>query len=103
MIGLALFLTNDENEKELGYRFKTKYWYKGYGTETTKGMINYYFDELKFDKITADVNVENIASVKILEKFMKPVREFFNVRDNCTNRRYKTDKKNWLQQGDSSF
>ena len=32
MIGLALFLTNDENEKELGYRFKVKYWNKGYGT-----------------------------------------------------------------------
>ena len=61
-------------------------------------MINYYLDELKFDKITADVNIENIGSVKILEKFMKPVREFFNERDNCTNRRYKIEKNNWLQQ-----
>jgi len=44
MIGLCLFLTNNENEKELGYRFTVKNWGKGYGTETTRGMINYYFN-----------------------------------------------------------
>jgi ribosomal-protein-alanine N-acetyltransferase len=32
MIGLALFLINEENEKELGYRFRLDYWGKGYGT-----------------------------------------------------------------------
>jgi len=97
MIGLCLFLTNDEQEKELGYRFRVNYWGKGYGTETTKGMIDYYFSELNIDKVTADVNIANIGSVKILNKFMKPVREFFNERDNCTDRRYEIDKNNWLQ------
>ena len=98
MIGLCLFLTNDKKEKELGYRFRVDYWGKGYGTETTKGMIDYYFRELNIDKVTADVNIANIGSVKILNKFMKPVREFFNERDNCTDRRYEIDKNNWLQQ-----
>lgn len=96
MIGLCLFLTNDENEKELGYRFRVKYWGKGYGTETTKGMIDYYFKELNIDKVTADVNIDNIGSVKILNKLMKPVREFFNERDNCTDRRYEINKNKWL-------
>lgn len=95
MIGLCLFLTNDEHEKELGYRFKTDYWGKGYGTETTRGMIDYYFNELNVDKVTADVNIENIGSVKILNKFMKPVKVFFNERDNCTDRRYEIYKENW--------
>ena len=39
LIGLALFLINEKNEKELGYRFRKNYWRKGYGTETTRGML----------------------------------------------------------------
>lgn len=99
MIGLALFLINENNEKELGYRFRANYWGKGYGTETTNGMLDFYFNIMNIDKITADVNIVNIASAKILDKFMTPVKEFFNERDNCTDRRYELKKENWLPQG----
>ncbi len=98
MIGLALFLINENDEKELGYRFRVNYWRKGYGTETTKGMLEYYFNQMNVTKVTADVNIANIGSVKILTKFMKPVHEFFNERDNCTDRRYEIEKNKWLQQ-----
>jgi [ribosomal protein S5]-alanine N-acetyltransferase len=98
MIGLALFLINENNEKELGYRFRTAYWGKGYGTELTKGMLEYYFNTMNIEKVTADVNIANNPSIKILNRFMKPVTEFFNERDNCTDRRYELEKNNWLQQ-----
>lgn len=98
MIGLALFLINEEGEKELGYRFRVDYWGKGYGTETTKGMLEYYFQQMNVTKVTADVNIVNIGSVKILDKFMKPVKEFFNERDNCTDRKYELLKNTWIQQ-----
>ncbi len=88
VIGLCALLTNDENDRELGYRFRVEYWGNGYGTEVTKGLIDFCFQDLKLEKITADVNIENIASAKILNKFLKPVREFFNEEDNCTDRRY---------------
>jgi len=88
LIGLCALLTNDENDRELGYRFRVEYWGKGYGTEVTKGLIDFCFQNLQLEKITADVNIENIASAKILNKFFKPVREFFNENDNCTDRRY---------------
>ncbi|MBT3547198.1 MAG: GNAT family N-acetyltransferase [Flavobacterium sp.] len=97
MIGLALFLINEDGEKELGYRFRANFWGKGYGTETTKGMLEYYFQEMNVDKVMADVNIANIGSVKILNKFMEPVSEFFNERDDCTDRRYELEKNNWLQ------
>lgn len=97
LIGLALFLSNEENEKELGYRFRKKYWGKGYGTETTKGMLEFYFNTLNVTKVMADVNTANVGSVKILDKFMTPVKEFFNERDNCTDRRYELKKENWRQ------
>lgn len=97
LIGLCAFLTNDENQREIGYRFRKKYWGKGYGTEVTKHMIDYCFKTFDLDLLTADVNIENTGSVKILEKFFLPVREFFNENDNCTDRRYVLKKENWLK------
>lgn len=96
MIGLCSFLINDENEKELGYRFIVAYWGKGYGTETTEAMITYYFNVLFVDKVTADVDID-VGSVKILSQFMEPVREFFNERDNCMDRRYQITRSQWLK------
>lgn len=97
-IGLCAFLKNNENEDEIGYRLREKYWRKGLGTEVTIGLLNYGFNQLKMDKITADVNSQNLNSVKILEKFMTAKKEFFNESDNCTDRRYELLKNNWLQQ-----
>ena len=34
MIGLAMFLINEKGQREIGYRFRTRYWGNGYGTET---------------------------------------------------------------------
>ena len=96
MIGLCALLTNDENDWKLAYRLRQKCWKKGYGTETTKGLIDYCFSMLEIDKVTADVNIENIASLKILNKFMTPEVDFFNSEDNCTDRRYTIEKSNWL-------
>jgi ribosomal-protein-alanine N-acetyltransferase len=97
LIGLCLFLTNNEDDRELGYRFRSKYWRKGYGTEVTKGIIEFAFEELNLEIITADVNIENINSVKILDKFLRPVKEFYNKIDDCTDRRYEIKRDNWLQ------
>ena len=93
MIGLCLFLTNDENVRELGYRFRKSCWGKGYGTETTKGIIDYYFNKMQVLKVAADVNTENIGSVRILEKFLIPKTEFFNEERQCRVRRYELEKK----------
>lgn len=93
LIGLCALIKNDENDDELGYRLREQFWGQGYGTELTKGLIDYGFNVMKMDKITADVNIENVRSVKILDKFMTPVRTFFNENDNCTDRRYELLKK----------
>ncbi|RXJ44265.1 GNAT family N-acetyltransferase [Gelidibacter gilvus] len=97
MIGLCLFLTNDETDIEFGYRFRFNSWGKGYGTEIARGMIDHYFNTINAEKVAADVNTHNIGSVKILEKLMAPVREFFNEERRCMVRRYSIEKNNWLQ------
>lgn len=101
MIGLSLFLTNEENEKELGYRFKVKFWGKGYGTEITKAMLDYYFYKLNINKVTAEVAIANVGSVKILDKFMNPVKEFYNEKEQCMDRWYEIHRTEWKQKKDS--
>ena len=95
-IGLCAFLRNNENDDEIGYRLREKYWGVGYGTEITRGLIDFGFNNLETDLITADVYVDNFRSVKILEKFFKRDIEFFNAEDNCFDRRYKLTRKEWL-------
>ncbi len=95
LIGLCGLLTNDDNQSEIAYRLRKKYWKIGYGTEVTKHMIYYCFNTLKLNILTADVNIENTASVKILTKFFKPIKEFYNAHDKCTDRRYLLHKNDW--------
>ena len=70
-----MLLTNDEGDRELGYRFRTKYWGKGYGKEIANGTINYCFNNLKLNKLTADADIKNSASIKILSTFFTPVKK----------------------------
>ncbi len=94
-IGICAYLKNDNNQDEIGYRLREQFWGVGFGTETTKGLINYGFNTLKFGLITADVNTENTNSVKILDKFFTRDIEFFNEEDQCMDRRYILKKEDW--------
>jgi len=96
-IGICGLLKNNENENEIAYRLREKYWGKGYGTEITNGLIDFSFINLNFDLLTADVNIDNIKSVKILDKFFNRHNDFFNKQDNWYDRRYKLTKENWAK------
>ena len=96
-IGLCAYLKNDKNDDEIGYRLREQFWRIGYGTEITKGLINYGFSEKGCTKITADVYVENIGSTKILDKFMIPIKDFYNNEDKCMDRRYEVLKEDWIK------
>jgi len=70
------------NEIDLGYRFKKTSWGKGYATEAAKHALQYGFENLHLEEITGRAHIENIASLKVLEKIgMKFIKE--EVVDNC--------------------
>ncbi len=96
-IGLAGFVNNNADgiSNELAYMFRETAWGNGHGTEITKGLIQYGFQLLNFDEIRADVNVENVGSVKILNRFLSLEMELFNKKDNCMDRKYKLLKAEW--------
>jgi len=53
---------------ELGFIFNPLYQNNGYGTESSKAIIDYGFNKLYAHRIIAYCNAENIASRKLLEK-----------------------------------
>jgi ribosomal-protein-alanine N-acetyltransferase len=94
-VGIAAYLKNDEKEDEIGYRLREEFWGVGYGTEITKGLVDYGFISLNLDLLTADVNTANERSVKILDKFFNRDTEFYNTVDKCLDRRYKLTRQEW--------
>ena len=69
-IGLfGLKLGNEKYKRgEIWYKVHSDYWNKGIATEVLAKMIDYGFDELHLHRIQAGCAVENIGSIKILEK-----------------------------------
>ncbi|MBK9284473.1 MAG: GNAT family N-acetyltransferase [Sphingobacteriaceae bacterium] len=56
------------NFYDLGYRFKQKYWGKGFATETSKQIVHYAFHTLKLNQLNAHADEQNIKSNKVLLK-----------------------------------
>ncbi|MEM8898930.1 MAG: GNAT family N-acetyltransferase [Bacteroidota bacterium] len=55
-------------ETDLGFRFKQKFWNQGYATETAKACLQIGFNAYELPKIIGRAAVENLASVRVLEK-----------------------------------
>jgi [ribosomal protein S5]-alanine N-acetyltransferase len=53
---------------DLGYRLLQTDWGKGYATEAAQYTLIYGLRDLKIELITGIAHVENIASIKVLEK-----------------------------------
>lgn len=66
--GLSLKKYGIKERLNLGYRFATTAWGKGYATEMCLANLDYAFNQLKQPAIYAVVRPENTASIKVLEK-----------------------------------
>lgn len=53
---------------EVWYKIHPNYWNKGIATEVLAKVIDYGFDDLNLHRIQAGCAVENIGSIKVLEK-----------------------------------
>ena len=80
----------ERNETDLGYRFIPQYWGKGYATEASKASIRYGFETLQLRQINAMAHVENLASLKVLEKIGMQFIGYETV-DNCPVKTYLID------------
>jgi len=53
---------------EVGYRYLTKYWGRGIGTEAARVCVEFARDDLKIKKLVALIIPENTASIRVAEK-----------------------------------
>lgn len=58
----------EDNEIDLGYRFKKDFWGQGYATEAAYASVKYGFEKLNLKRIVGRADPENIASCIVLEK-----------------------------------
>ncbi len=58
----------DPPELELLYGMAPAHWGKGLATEAARAMLRYGFEELGFRRVVGSTDVQNVASVRVLEK-----------------------------------
>lgn len=70
LIGLIQLLRFNEKTQTCSfvYMLGCQYWNKGYGTEMLKAVIQFAFEELEVERITADHMTKNPASGKVMAK-----------------------------------
>jgi RimJ/RimL family protein N-acetyltransferase len=56
------------DEIDLGYRLMQKAWGNGFATEAAAKTLEYGFHSLNIKLVTGRAHVENLASIKVLEK-----------------------------------
>ena len=69
-IGLIALNLGSEKYKlaEVWFKFYPDYWNKGFATEALNRIIDFGFEKLRLHRIEAGCAVENLGSVKLLEK-----------------------------------
>jgi len=66
--GISLRPLENELTYNLGYRFATGAWGKGFATEFCQRMLDYAFDERQLQSVTAVVRSNHLASQRVLLK-----------------------------------
>ena len=67
MVDFSTLARNDFQWGRIGYTLHNQYWKKGYGKEAVKEALNIAFKHLKFHRIEAHINIDNIPSMKLAE------------------------------------
>jgi len=62
-------MRKEDVRAEIGYAMKPEYWGNGYMQEALGKVINFGFDKFCLHSIEANVNPNNLSSIKLLEKF----------------------------------
>jgi len=66
--GTCALFRNERGENEIAYRLNESHWGRGYGQELAEGLIDYCLDDLALEYVVAHAAVDNLASVKILDR-----------------------------------
>lgn len=74
-----LTFNNKTNFYDVGYRFITRYWGRGYATESSIVALDYFFNTMNKELLVGVAEVKNIASNRVLEKIGLDFINEFNI------------------------
>ena len=63
-----IFDVENQRMAKVGYRLSPKFWGRGIATEALSNIARLCFERTELQRLWAEVHVENLASVKVLEK-----------------------------------
>jgi RimJ/RimL family protein N-acetyltransferase len=66
-VGIFVF-RHDARQARIGFTITPAYWRKGFALEATMRLLKYLFDERNFHRVSADCDVLNTGSWRLLEK-----------------------------------
>jgi RimJ/RimL family protein N-acetyltransferase len=77
----SLFFAEEHGAWELAYGLRRESWGRGYATEAAQACVRFGFENLDLERIVADVDPANAASVRVLEKcgFVRERDDFYAV------------------------
>lgn len=75
--GLISEQADDENYVGVGYIYKKLYWGNGYAFEAASACVDYAFNILHLNEITAQIRPENATSRKVAEKLGMSIKKQF--------------------------
>ena len=87
-VGVCAAIRLRDPGRDIGYRILKKYWGQGLGTELANGLINYLSSDSSIEYLTASVDGQNIASIKILDQCMTFLKEEYIADIKRYERRY---------------
>jgi RimJ/RimL family protein N-acetyltransferase len=61
-------MANDPRQAYIGITLARSYWGKGYGAEASRCLLDFLFCDLNLHRVVAECDVENIASISLLER-----------------------------------
>ncbi len=80
--GILISELDGKPKYDLGYIIYAEYWGKGYGTEAARSALEFAFNELGLSRMAANMDVNNLASIRVAEKIgMKKEKEYLNKRN----------------------
>jgi len=96
--GLSIRCFENEAVNNLGYRFETDVWGKGYATELARFSVNFGFRKLDHQEISATVRANHLASQNVLTKSgLRFVKEIHDVPNAAPSLFFSLNKRDWFK------
>ena len=92
--GITLQNINGKEVFEIGYHINKKYWNKGYASEASQFMKDYFFTNTLYTEVYSYMNKHNYQSRRVAEKNgMTLIEEY--IEDDVLHTVYKITKEQW--------